>query len=112
MTQATGTRGRARGIRRVPVEDDLTRLNGPTTGVVQLPNRLLWQPDVHLDLSDRALLQFLYETVLREAHTGEELETWLDGETLIRLWPDLYLPRAVREQWERKHPELRTPAAA
>jgi len=32
----------------------------------------------------------------REAARPDELRTWLEGPTLIRLWPDLYLPRGVR----------------
>jgi hypothetical protein len=46
------------------------------------------------------------ETVLREAKSADELRTWLDGATLIRLWPELYLPRWVRQAWRDRHPEL------
>jgi hypothetical protein len=50
--------------------------------------------------------------VLREAGRPEDLTAYLDGETLIALWPDLYLPKGVRQAWEDKHPALRAAAAA
>jgi hypothetical protein len=84
----------------------LADLHGPTTGVVELPHRLFWQPDRHVNLSRPALLQWTYETVLREAVSVEELERWLDGPTLVRLWPDLYLPAVVRQAWQQRHPDL------
>ena len=99
-------------VRRAVVAADLAELHGPTSGVVELPHRLFWQPDRHVDLDNPALLAWTYETVLREAVTPEELRTWLDGPTLIRLWPHLYLPRGVRQAWERQHPALRSASAA
>ena len=33
---------------------------------------------------------------------------YLNGARLVTLWPDLHLPRAVREAWEERHPVLRT----
>jgi hypothetical protein len=69
----------ARPGRRAVVAADLTELHGPTSGVVELPNRLFWQPDRHVDLDKPALLEWMYETVLREAVSIEELRTWLDG---------------------------------
>ncbi len=102
----------ARPGRRAVVVDDLSELRGPTGGVVELPHRLFWQPDRHVDLGEPPLLAWLYETVLREAATVEELRTWLDGPTLIRLWPELFVPRGVRRAWEERHPVLRTRTAA
>jgi hypothetical protein len=91
---------------------DLTELHGPTGGVVELPNRLFWQPDRRVDLDDPALLAWMYETVLTEAATLDELRTWLDGPTLVRLWPELFVPRGVRQAWEERHPVLRPRSAA
>lgn len=54
----------------------------------------------------------MYETVLREAVSVEELRTWLDGPTLIAVWPSLFLPKGVRLPWENQHPHLRHHAAA
>jgi hypothetical protein len=102
----------ARPGRRAVVAADLARLHGPTSGVVELPHRLFWQPDRHVNLDNPALLAWMYETVLREAATVEELHTWLDGPTLIRLWPDIVVPRGVRQAWEERHPVLRRATAA
>ncbi len=49
---------------------------------------------------------------LREASRLEDLTTYLDGDTLVALWPDLYLPKGVRQAWEDQHPALRAAAAA
>ncbi len=49
-----------------------------------------------------------------QAATVEDLNTWLDDEMLVRLWPTLWLPPQVRQRWEQRFPELaatRTDAA-
>jgi len=102
----------ARPGRRAVTVPDLAELHGPTSGMVELPHRLFWQPDRHVNLDRPALLSWMYETVLREATTVEELRTWLDGPTLVRLWNDLFVPRGVRLAWEERHPSLRARAAA
>jgi len=38
------------------------------------------------------------------------MEKASDGDTLIALWPDLYLPKGVRQAWEDRHPVLRAAA--
>jgi hypothetical protein len=85
----------------------LEELNGPTSGVVELPHRLMWQADRLLDLDDPYERRWLYEIVLREATRFDDLRAWLDGSTLRRLWPELILPRGVRQAWEERHPTLR-----
>ena len=97
--------------RRGVIIEDLGELHGPTSGVVELPHRLFWQPDRHVNLDNPALLRWMYETVLREAVTADELRSWLDGPTLIRIWPDLYVPRRIRDMWESRYPALRQAAA-
>lgn len=94
------------------VVGDLSRLHGPTLGVVELPHRLFWQPDRRVNLDNPAVLAWMYETVLREAVSEQELCAWLDEEVLLRLWDDLYMPRGVRTAWEQCHPSLRRRAAA
>jgi hypothetical protein len=89
------------------VVEDLNDLRGPLQGKVRLP--------LHLDASDRALYDLsdehrralLYELVLLEAGSVEDLTTWLHRDALIRMWPHLYLPRVVRAAWEARHPALR-----
>lgn len=107
MTTSTLQRSRAaRPGRRAVVISDLAELHGPTCGVIVLPHRLFWQPGRAVDLDDPALLGWAYETVLREAVGVDELRRWLDASTLIRLWPDLFLPKGVRAAWEDRHPVL------
>jgi hypothetical protein len=67
---------------------------------------LMWQADRRIDLDDAFERRWLYEIVLCEATRFDELQTWLDGTTLCRLWPQLILPRGVRRAWEERHPEL------
>ncbi len=98
----------ARPGRTAVVVSDLDELRGLTTGSVTLPNRLFWQPDHPFDLDDDDSLAWMYENVLREAARLDELRTWLDGPTLVRLWPAMFVPRGVRSAWESRHPGLRT----
>lgn len=68
----------------------------------------------HLDASARHLYDFAdeqwrelaYRTVLMEAGTEADVTDWLDKDALLALWPQLYLPRFVRQAWERRHPQL------
>jgi hypothetical protein len=47
-----------------------------------------------------------YQLVLLEAVDATDLEQWLDRAELLRLWPELYLPRRVRAAWQDAHPTL------
>lgn len=109
MTQAaTEARYQSRPGRRVVVVASLADLCGPTEGSVELPLWLFWSCPGHtFDLGDHDMRQWLYQTVLREAGRPEDLTAYLDGDTLIALWPDLYLPKGVRQAWEDAHPALR-----
>jgi hypothetical protein len=90
------------------VADTLAELRGPTHGTVELPHRLVWQPEElrRFNLDDPYQRGRVYEIVLREAIRLDELRTWLDGDILRQVWPDLYLPRGVRHAWENRHPDL------
>jgi hypothetical protein len=100
--------------RQALVAATLEDLRGPVMGTVELPLWLFWSCPGHtFDLGDRDMRRWLYETVLREASRPEDLNAYLDADTLIALWPDLYLPKGVRQAWEDRHPVLRAvPAAA
>jgi hypothetical protein len=105
--------GQARPGRRAVVIPSLADLRGPTKGAVELPLWLFWSCPGHtFDLGDPDMRQWLYQTVLREAGSAEDLASYLDRGTLIALWPDLYLPRGIRRAWEDRHPVLRAVAAA
>lgn len=102
----------ARPGRRVLVALDLADLRGPVTGTVELPLRLFWSGTSRtFDVGDPGTRQWLYETVLQEASRPEDLTDFLDGETLVALWPRLFVPRGVRLAWEDEHPVLRAASA-
>jgi len=108
---ATRVRYESRPGRYAAVAASLADLKGPTEGTVELPLWLFWSsPDRTFDLSKPYMLRSMYETVLGEASHLEDLTTYLDGDTLIALWPDLYLPKGVRQAWEDRHPVLRAAA--
>jgi hypothetical protein len=102
----------ARPGRRALVATDLAALAGPVTGTVELPLRLFWCPDRTFDLDAPGMLAWMYQIVLREATRPEELAEFLNGATLVTLWPELFLPRGVRVAWEAQHPVLRAATVA
>jgi hypothetical protein len=111
--QATAVRSRyqARPGRRAIVATDLASLRGPVRGTATLPLRLFWSPAGQaFDLDNPFMLRSMYETVLQEAVDPEELTTYLNGDKLIAVWPELYLPKGVRRAWEEHHPVLRAAA--
>lgn len=110
---AVRTQYQARPGRRAIIVLNLADLQGPTEGVVELPLRLFWSPaGLPFDLEIPDTRRHLYQTVLREAIYPEELTTYLDGDTLIALWPQLHLPKGVRQAWEEQHSALRDTRAA
>jgi hypothetical protein len=99
--------------RRALVIDRLDDLRGPASGRVELPLRLNWSlPGHQFDLDDPDIRRWYYETVLRESSRAADLTGYLDGATLVRLWPELYLPAGVRRAWEEGHPQLRSAVRA
>jgi hypothetical protein len=112
MDTALRTRHQARPGRTALVAADLAELRGPVSGAVELPLRMFWYPERVFDLDQPGMLEWLYRTVLREASRPEDLTSYLDGDTLVRLWPGLHLPKGVRRAWEDQHPVLRAAAAA
>jgi prevent-host-death family protein len=97
----------ARPGRAALVATSLANLTGPAHGVVELPLRLFWSaPDRTFDLDQPSGLQALYEIVLQEASRPDDLTSYLNGEILVAVWPDLFLPKGVRRAWEEQHPRL------
>ncbi|WFE26968.1 hypothetical protein O7623_27495 [Solwaraspora sp. WMMD791] len=88
------------------VSDHLDDLHGPVSGQITLSKSLDWSGRARYDLTNPRRLASMYETVLREATTVDDLIQWLDGPTLVRLWPTLVLPPQVRQAWESKHQVL------
>ena len=89
----------------------LAELTGPTEGVVELPVTLDWGPRRTYDLTAEMDRRILYERVMREAATTDEVCRWIDGTALQAVWPRLWLPERLRRSWEAALPELRSPAA-
>jgi hypothetical protein len=90
----------------------LADLCGPVTGVITLDQRLDWSGDARYDLDDPGDLQLLYQTVLNQAATADELSRWLNEESLRQVWPTLWLPARLRALWQARFPELSAPPTA
>jgi hypothetical protein len=85
----------------------------PVDGTVTLPLWLHWSgPSPAFDLGVPSMRRWLYQIVLREAAGPGDLTRFLDREMLIALWPELYVPKGVRQAWEEHHSVLRAAAAA
>jgi hypothetical protein len=97
--------------RPVTVANTLADLAGPRHGRVRLPSSLEWSTDRMFDLGEDSDLRLLYETVLREARDTDDLAHYLDGESLVDLWPRLWLPPKVRRAWESAFTVLTSTAA-
>ncbi|MFF0228419.1 hypothetical protein [Streptomyces sp. NPDC004629] len=44
--------------------------------------------------------------VLREARSQDDLDQFVDRDSLVRLWPDLGLPDWIRRAWQERFTEL------
>jgi transcriptional regulator with XRE-family HTH domain len=87
--------------RPVVVPDRLPRLPlADALATITLPVHLCWStPRCTFDLSDRRQRARAYEIVLREGGP-DDIRRYIDGALLLDLWPELVLPRRVREAWE------------
>ncbi|WP_396908159.1 helix-turn-helix domain-containing protein [Mycolicibacterium sp.] len=94
------------GARPYVAVEDLGTLRGPTDSLVELPLELNWGPQRAYDLSSDSDRRALYERVLNEALRTEQLQAYLNGELLVQLWPQLFLPARVRGLWEGRFPQL------
>lgn len=48
----------------------------------------------------------VYERVLREAATTEEVSRYVNAAVLVQVWRRLWLPQRVLRLWEERFPEL------
>jgi hypothetical protein len=88
MTSASGPPPGSRYVdqRHYVVAGRLSDLRGPTDGLVTLDRGLDWSGDSSYDLDDAGDRQLMYQTVLNQATRVADLNRWLDGDTLRRLW--------------------------
>jgi len=117
VEQMAATDGAARGSRYVDqrhyvVPSSLADLRGPIGGLVVLDRSLNWSGDSTYDLDDPGDLQVMYQTVLNQAVTADDLRRWLDADTLRRIWPSLWLPARLRALWQARFSELAAPPQA
>ena len=87
--------------------EDLSELQGPTSGIVRVGPHIDTSQDPTYDLADAGDLIALYSAVVR-AGSADDHRRLLDRATLERLWPDLVLPHRCRETWTAHFPRLRT----
>lgn len=107
MAKTTAPAGsRYQDQRRYVVPTSLDELRGPTCGSVRLDPWLDWSRSPDYDLDDDGDLLVMYQTVLNQATTLGDLRRWIDGSTLRRLWPMLWLPQELRARWEARFREL------
>ena len=98
---------RSCALRPVIVPESLEALHGPVEGLIELPQRLFWSGAERVfDLSDSDRVVEMYEVVFDAARTEADLAEYIDGDTLVRLWPDLAVSPRVRRAWEAAHPAL------
>lgn len=111
MARVSGAPAGSRYVdqRRYAVPESLTQLRGPTSGTVTLDRWLDWSGDSIYDLDDPGDCQVMYQTVLNQAQTVDDLNRWLDDAVLRRLWPSLWLPSRLRLLWQSRFPELAVP---
>lgn len=64
------------------------------------------------DLDDPGDLQVMYQTVLNQAATAEDLRRRLDADSLRRVWQSLWLPARLRALWQARFSELARPPQA
>ena len=107
--------GAARGSRYTDqrhyvVPTSLADLHGPAGGQVTLDRALDWSGDSTYDLDDPGDLQVMYQAVLNQAVTVDDLSRWLNADILRRVWPFLWVPARLRALWQKRFSELAAPS--
>ncbi|MBU6242209.1 MAG: helix-turn-helix domain-containing protein [Acidobacteria bacterium] len=78
---------------RLPVERAMA--------TVVLPLHLNWSTTgQQFDMRNRRQRLHCYEILLREGD-GRDIMTFVDGALLIDVWPDVHLPRVIKDAWTR-----------
>lgn len=96
--------------RPVAVPASWAALAGAPDGPAELPDRLGWSGRRQYDLDDPVDVRVFYERVLADAVDAALVADLINGDRLRALWPQLFLPRAVRTAWEDRFPELASAA--
>ncbi|MDQ2726478.1 MAG: hypothetical protein M3Y91_01115 [Actinomycetota bacterium] len=85
---------------------DLADLSAPTSGIIEFPITIDWGPKRPYDLGQDADRRVVYEVVLQEAASTEEVGRYVNGAALVEVWSRLWLPRRIRHAWEGRFPQL------
>lgn len=99
-------RVRFRDVKPYDIVDSLDDLRGPTSGAVVLPRSVLWVGDGEVDLDRSGGARMVYQAVLAEG-TSTDMETFLNRDLLVSIWPALVLDERLRSMWEERFPQLR-----
>lgn len=100
-----------RDIKPYAVVASLDQLRGPVGGVVELSHSVLWAPGGgRVDLDEPGGVGLAYRAVLAEGTVEDQVQV-LNRGRLVAAWPELMLPRRVRQMWESRFPELRQAVA-
>jgi len=94
--------------RPIAVPSSLDELDGPVTGVLQLPLDVYASGGgtrERFDLSDSAMRSAMYQIVLTEGEL-RHVRQLVNAEELRRSWSEMWLPADVRASWETHFPEL------
>lgn len=101
-----------RDVKPYAIPDSLDQLTGPADGVITLAHSVLWAPgDGRIDLDEPGGVGLAYRAVLAEGTADEQVKV-LNRARLVAVWPELMLPRRLREVWEDRFPELRSAVQA
>jgi len=84
----------------------LADLTGPTDGKIDLPISIDWGPERTYDMAVDADRRVVYELVLQEAASTDQISQYVNGDALAELWLRLWLPIRIRNTWEQRLPEL------
>lgn len=102
MTKPARTRSALLGpaARPVPIPEDIDAPDvEKAEGVVELPLRVRRSGPARVyDLTNRADRARLYEFVLAEG-TVDDVRRYVRLDQVVELWPELVLPRHVRQAW-------------
>ena len=93
-------------LRSIWVADSFDDLTGPNTGTVQPLLGIQWSTRRPVHVDNSAEVAEWYAATMREALSEQDLSQ-MNGEVLVRIWPELFLPPRVRWAWESRFSELR-----
>lgn len=83
----------------------LEELQGPASGLVQLPPWVYWGPNPTVNLDVEGDVIMAYQATIQEGRTVDQVQI-LNRDRLVAMWPKLSMPPRVRELWENRFPEL------